>query len=271
MAKSRVKSPLENLPGEVMEKVVRGLQPYQKHVLAGALGIAPYRDALTRKDALDAASNGDFSVAMWISQTPGSFVSLSDLMLAAVGGGHLATLKQLHTLEKPGDRIRLGEIMCEAVRSGGLPTVAWMLANMVPSGWGCVSVPQCAAKEGNLEALKLLTEADFLKCSIVCLYAAEQGRLDVLTYLHENGYPWDERVCDWAAEKGHLECLKYAHENGADLGDCKYSAAYYGHLDCLKYAHENGSRMDSSVVYIAEKNGRLECLQYAQLHLNHGV
>lgn len=246
--------------------VLRGLQPYQKHVLAGALGIAPYRDALTRKDALDAATNGDFSVAKWIYDTPGGIVSLSDLMMAAVGKGQLATLKQLHMLETPGVHIRLGEIMCEAVRSGGLPTVAWMLANTVPSGWGCVSVVCCAAEQGNLQALKLLTEAGFGRCRNVCWHAANQGHLDCLVYAHQNGYPLDERVCSLAAEKGHFQCLKYAHESGGDLGRSLFAAAYYGHLECMKYAHENGSRIDSYVVSVVRSRGHQECLQYAELH-----
>ena len=254
-----------------MEIVVRGLQPYQKHVLAGAFGIAPFRDALTRKDALDAARNGDFSVTKWIYDTLGGIVSLSDLMMAAVGKGQLATLKQLHLLEKPGNFIRLGEIMREAVRSGGLPTVAWMLANMVPRGWGCVSVVECAAEQGNLEALKLLTEAGFWRSCNVCWHAAYHGHLDCLVYAHQNGYPVDKRICSLAAEKGHFECLKYAHESGGDLADSLFSAAYYGHLECMKYAHENGSRITSHVVSVVRERGHLECLQYAQLHLNHGV
>ena len=64
--------------------------------------------------------------------------------------------------------------------------------------------------------------------------SAENGFLDLLIYFHQF-YDFDDKTC--------------------------YLAAQNGHLNCIKYLHENGCYWDSTVSYIASRNGNLTILK----------
>ena len=99
-----------------------------------------------------------------------------------------------------------------------------------------------AAKYGNLEAVKFLTELG-ASCSKAAMDgAAEYYHLDVVKYLHLNR----SEGCDWALEiasiKGHFEIVKYLVENGLGIHlkeRAIEAAKYLGKLEIVKYLEDH--------------------------------
>lgn len=226
---------IRDLPGDVLAGVLGGMEPYQRRVLASALGVPPFRHGLTPGDAESAAMNGDYRVMRWISESPGGSVDRYDLMHAATVGGHLRVVEKLFRLKRRDDDIRWVDLMLAAVEFGRLEILAWIVTKTRD------------------------------RCIGVMILAAVEGNLDVMRLLRDNGFPWDQRVCNFAAKRGHLECLKFAREGGCPWGSSVcLNAAKGGHLECLKYAHEGGCPWDIDTCESAAKGGHLECLEYAR-------
>jgi hypothetical protein len=91
---------LQDLPVSFLCNVAARMEPYQKRVLASALGVPPFRNKATPGDAEEAARNGDYRVMRWISKAPGGFASRHALMRAATAGEHLRTVEKLFRLTR---------------------------------------------------------------------------------------------------------------------------------------------------------------------------
>lgn len=128
------------------------------------------------------------------------------------------------------------------------------------------------AKEGNVEALRLMKESGLEITGDLILQASKSGNLECLLFayqicepspdvdtsciseaaaagsvecvkfLHDNGYKIKKDACEKAASKGHLDCLMYLRDQGAEWGRTLDAAVQMGHLECVKYAIENGCK-----------------------------
>ena len=86
-----------------------------------------------------------------------------------------------------------------------------------------------AVKLGCLSALKRLQRGGRLSRKgkeILCEVAARNGQLEELKLLRENGTPLNANTCSAAAEGGHLEVLQWACANGCpwNMWTCENAA-----------------------------------------------
>ncbi len=103
------------------------MEPYQRRVLASALGVHPFREKMLPGDAEAAARNGDYRVMRWISKFPGGFASRHALMRAAAVGGQLRTAEKLFRMKRWDRDIDWEDILDAAVDHGKLDVLAWAL------------------------------------------------------------------------------------------------------------------------------------------------
>ncbi len=120
-------------------------------------------------------------------------------------------------------------------------------------------------RKGDLEGIKKAHQDGIELERHFCGIAVRNGHFDCLKYLVENGCRPEELSVKAAVDRGSLEMLKYIHDVGQfplTSGTCLFAASH-GHLDILKYAHELGYFWDQQTIYVAAKQMKIDCLQYA--------
>ncbi len=96
---------------------------------------------------------------------------------------------------------------------GQIPVLEWCLKNKYNINYAI----QYVVEDGHLHTLKWLKEqkCDFdISHDTKCYIAARNGDLEILKLLREIGFPWSCRVYEMALKNGNQELIKWMLENG---------------------------------------------------------
>jgi hypothetical protein len=121
----------------------------------------------------------------------------------------------------------------------------------------------CAARDGDLEALKRARRKGCPWGEHTCAEAANGGDLEMLRWARQNGCPWDKYTCVGAAKGGFLEVLRWARQNGCPWDEWTCTrAAEGGFLEMLQWAHENGCPWDKDTWDYADPRCRTYLIEH---------
>jgi len=97
-----------------------------------------------------------------------------------------------------------------------------------------------------------------------CWAAARDGNIDLLKMARERGCPWDWRTTSTAAYNDHWGLLEWAHEEGCpwDQTACA-NAAVRGNLPMLQFLRDNGCPWDYRTAAAARDRGHDSVLEWA--------
>lgn len=191
--------------------------------------------------------------------------------------------------------------VCEAAELENIEIVTCLLELHYPACYEMNRAVDIAARNGNVEMLRVLR---FHNCPFhknTAISAALAGKILSLKYVVDKGCPVAEDLVNYAFAGGSLDCLKYVREAvGCKWTDNLFAAINYITISipceekllvqCLDYAqthgcphdpkaceisalkglalmlkrlHEHGWPWDKVTVSAAARRGHLDCLQYA--------
>jgi hypothetical protein len=171
----------------------------------------------------------------------------------AARSGKLLKLKWL--LKQQGCPSRAYTLLQHAATGGSIPTLRWL--KQLPRVYFDKHTARCAARAGNLDALKYLLNEHCPIDQWAAHAAAEEGRLETLRWLHERGCPYHkEDIGLWAALGGSLAVLHYLAEllaerywTAATWQGMLNNAGTRGHLPAAQWLREHGAEWPKALGY----------------------
>jgi hypothetical protein len=171
----------------------------------------------------------------------------------AARSGVVSKLKWL--LKQQGCPTRTYTLLQHAATGGSIPTLRWL--KQQPRVYFDKHTARCAARAGNLDALKYLLIENCPIDQWAAHAAAEEGHLDTLRFLHERNCPYyKEDIGLWAALGGSVPVLQWLAEL---LAERYWSAATWqgmlnnagtrGHLAAAKWLREHGAEWPKALGY----------------------
>jgi hypothetical protein len=230
-----------------------------------------------------AAKTGDMKTLEW-ALTIGCDL-FEDVFDAAAQGGHVKTLNWLLNQECPW-KLSIWE---SAASSKNSDTFTWLQQNMPVDGFNSEKCQIAAAKEGNLELLKLLKKDDMDSENLVnaallggnsemiewllpfhaftvstIATACLVGNLEIVKRELTNPSQLHHSYCKNAALNGHFELLQWLHAFGCPWNETATAAAVSGeHFEILKWLVEKDCTMHFITSTAAVIRGRFDILTWA--------
>lgn len=207
-----------------------------------------------------AAHNGWVEKLTWLSGPYKHLLSNWDVLLTAVGGGHMEVLKLFE--EGVVQHLYTPNLCAGAASGGHLPAIQWLRAQGAVLNGATVLA---AARGGYLEIVQW---AYLHGCPLelrAMNAAVRHGHLKVAQWLRRRGCHWNDSTCAEAVLNGQLRVLRWLRSQypPCPLADdtCEL-AAKRGHIHILEYARSliPPCPWNEHVCYEAVKGGHVETL-----------